>query len=159
LTASIYFLCYVAPSSDEITVPEIQGTTQEVARAKCREAAEKVIHLASFWFSVHFVIAASTKTQSACITEDTALCFAALNGLPGPYIKYFLEGLGHQGLNELLTGFPTKAAWALCTFAYSAGPGRLWKKQHCNVANTHNIRLWTHPVRRPDRWKDRARPR
>lgn len=34
-----------------------------------------------------------------------------------------MEGLGHQGLNDLLTGFPTKAAWALCTFAYSAGPG------------------------------------
>ncbi|KAF8227612.1 Ham1-like protein [Tricholoma matsutake] len=89
--------------SQSLEIPEIQGTTQEVARAKCREAAE--------------------KTKSACITEDTALCFAALNGLPGPYIKYFLEGLGHQGLNDLLTGFPTKAAWALCTFAYSAGPG------------------------------------
>ena len=32
-----------------------------------------------------------------CITEDTALCFKALNGLPGPYIKYFLEELGHDG--------------------------------------------------------------
>ena len=27
------------------------------------------------------------------------------------------------GLNKLLVGFPTTAAWALCTFAYSAGPG------------------------------------
>lgn len=32
-----------------------------------------------------------------CITEDTALCFKALNGLPGPYIKYFLTELGHDG--------------------------------------------------------------
>lgn len=23
----------------------------------------------------------------------------------------------------MLVGFPSKAAWALCTFAYSAGPG------------------------------------
>jgi hypothetical protein len=29
------------------------------------------------------------------------------------------------GLNNLLVGFSTKAAWALCTFAYSAGPGNL----------------------------------
>lgn len=58
-----------------------------------------------------------------CITEDTALCFKALNGLPGPYIKYFMKELGHEGLNNLLVGFPTKEAWALCTFAYSAGPG------------------------------------
>ena len=27
------------------------------------------------------------------------------------------------GLNTLLTGFPTTKAYALCTFAYSAGPG------------------------------------
>ena len=27
------------------------------------------------------------------------------------------------GLNKLLVGFDTKEAWALCTFAYSAGPG------------------------------------
>lgn len=27
------------------------------------------------------------------------------------------------GLNRMLDGFQTRAAWALCTFAYSAGPG------------------------------------
>ena len=86
------------------------------------------------------------------ITEDTALSFAAINGLPGPYIKFFLRELGHEGtqlqstgvqnqttltlnqiiiiiimcglgLNRMLDGFQTRAAWALCTFAYSAGPG------------------------------------
>jgi inosine triphosphate pyrophosphatase len=69
-----------------------------------------------------------------------------MNGLPGPYIKFFLRDLGHEGtcrppiiphltrtkkkkiffclgLNRMLDGFPTRAAWALCTFAYSAGPG------------------------------------
>jgi inosine triphosphate pyrophosphatase len=65
-----------------------------------------------------------------------------MNGLPGPYIKFFLRELGHEGtwsvtyhppnknqtffclgLNHMLDGFPTRAAWALCTFAYSAGPG------------------------------------
>lgn len=29
----------------------------------------------------------------------------------------------NSGLNTLLTGFPIKSATALCTFAYSAGPG------------------------------------
>jgi len=29
----------------------------------------------------------------------------------------------HVGLNRMLDGFSTRAAWALCTFAYSAGPG------------------------------------
>ncbi|GLB34282.1 putative pyrophosphatase that hydrolyzes non-canonical purine nucleotides such as inosine triphosphate (ITP), deoxyinosine triphosphate (dITP) or xanthosine 5'-triphosphate (XTP) to their respective monophosphate derivatives [Lyophyllum shimeji] len=89
--------------SQSLDIDEIQGTTQEVAKAKCRRAAE--------------------LTGSACITEDTALCYAALNGLPGPYIKYFMAEVGHEGLNNLLAGFENKAAWALCTFAYSAGPG------------------------------------
>jgi len=59
-------------------VPEIQGTTQEVAIAKCRSAAQQM--------------------QGPCLTEDTALCFTALEGLPGPYIKDFLGRLGHDGM-------------------------------------------------------------
>ncbi|KAH9998287.1 Ham1-like protein [Russula vinacea] len=89
--------------SRDLDLPEIQGTTQEVATEKCRRAAEQI--------------------GGPVITEDTALCFAAMNGLPGPYIKFFLRELGHEGLNRMLDGFPTRAAWALCTFAYSAGPG------------------------------------
>ncbi|EIN11017.1 Ham1-like protein [Punctularia strigosozonata HHB-11173 SS5] len=89
--------------SKELDIPEVQGTTQEVALAKCKRAAELL--------------------GGPCITEDTALCFTALNGLPGPYIKYFLNELGHEGLNTLLDGFPTRSAHALCTFAYCAGPG------------------------------------
>ncbi|KAH7912939.1 inosine triphosphate pyrophosphatase-like protein [Hygrophoropsis aurantiaca] len=89
--------------SQDLEIPELQGTTQEVALAKCRRAAELI--------------------GKACITEDTALCFKAFNGLPGPYIKHFMKNLGHEGLNNLLVGFPTTEAWALCTFAYCSGPG------------------------------------
>jgi len=89
--------------SRDVETPEIQGSTDEVAREKCRRAAELI--------------------NGPCITEDTALCFKAFNGLPGPYIKHFLKALGHEGLNTLLQGFPTNEAYAVCTFAYSAGPG------------------------------------
>lgn len=83
-------------------VPEIQGTTKEVAIAKCRSAAQQL--------------------NGPCITEDTALAFHALDGLPGPYIKDFLGKLGHDGLNRMLAGFDDKSATALCTFAFSPGP-------------------------------------
>ncbi|KAI9467325.1 Ham1-like protein [Lactarius psammicola] len=89
--------------SCNLDLPEIQGTTQEIAIDKCRRAAELI--------------------GGPVITEDTALCFAAMNGLPGPYIKFFLRELGFEGINRMLDSFPTRAAWALCTFAYSAGPG------------------------------------
>jgi inosine triphosphate pyrophosphatase len=57
------------------------------------------------------------------MVEDTCLCFNALQGLPGPYIKWFLQKLGHDGLNRMLAGFDDKSAYALCVFAYSSGPG------------------------------------
>ncbi|KAG1805389.1 inosine triphosphate pyrophosphatase-like protein [Suillus variegatus] len=90
--------------SQDLDIPELQGTTQEVAIAKCRRAAELL--------------------GKPCITEDTALCFVAYDGLPGPYIKHFMKhSVTKVGLNNMLVGFPTKDAYALCTFAYSAGPG------------------------------------
>ncbi|KAG8754017.1 nucleoside triphosphate pyrophosphohydrolase ham1 [Ceratobasidium sp. 428] len=89
--------------SRNIDLPEIQGTATEVSREKCRRAAEIV--------------------GGPCFTEDTSLGFVALNGLPGPYIKWFLREVGTEGLNRMLDGFETRAAFAQCNFAYSKGPG------------------------------------
>ncbi|KAF9586066.1 hypothetical protein BGW38_010056, partial [Lunasporangiospora selenospora] len=89
--------------SVKIDLPEFQGTTQDVSREKCKMAAEIV--------------------KGPVITEDTSLGFNALNGLPGPYIKWFLDGVGHEGLNRMLDGFDDRSAFALCTFALSKGPG------------------------------------
>ncbi|PGG99872.1 inosine triphosphate pyrophosphatase [Blastomyces parvus] len=86
-----------------IDVPEIQGSIEEIAKEKCRKAAEAV--------------------QGPVLTEDTALEFNALKGLPGPYIKWFLEALGHDGLNKLLDPYEDKSIVAVCTFAFSSGPG------------------------------------
>jgi inosine triphosphate pyrophosphatase len=88
----------------DLDLPEIQGTTQEVARAKCREAAEVL--------------------GGPCITDDTALAFHALGGLPGPYVKDFVKNIGLDGLNAMLDGFADRSATAIATFAYCAGPGQ-----------------------------------
>lgn len=77
---------------------EIQGTRSEVAVSKCRQAVE------------HF--------KGPVITEDTSLGFSALEGLPGPYIKWFLEAVGHEGLNSMLSGFKDKSATAYCTLCF-----------------------------------------
>ena len=58
------------------------------------------------------------------MVEDTCLCFNAWGGLPGPYIKWFLSKLGHEGLNKALAGFDDKTAYAQCTFAFSRGAAR-----------------------------------
>jgi inosine triphosphate pyrophosphatase len=52
------------------------------------------------------------------ICEDTSLGFSALKGLPGPYIKWFLDKLGHDGLNKIIEAYEDKSATALCVFSY-----------------------------------------
>lgn len=83
-------------------VPEYQGEPEEIAKEKVKLAAQRV--------------------NGPVLTEDTSLCFNALKGLPGPYIKWFLDKLGHDGLNKLLAGYEDKSAYAQCIFAFCAGP-------------------------------------
>lgn len=87
----------------DVDIDEIQGTIEEIARDKASKGAVAV--------------------GGPVLTEDTALEFKALNGLPGPYIKHFLISLGHEGLNNLLAAYSDKTITSVCTFAYCAGPG------------------------------------
>lgn len=84
--------------SQNIDLPELQGEIEDICIKKCREAAQVV--------------------GGPVIVEDTCLCFNALKGLPGPYIKWFLKKLGPEGLCKMLSGFEDKSAVAVCTFAY-----------------------------------------
>ena len=89
-------------TNHKLDLPELQGTPEEIARVKCQTAAKEL--------------------QTAVLTEDTCLCFRALNDLPGPYIKWFLDSLGHEGLNKLLEGFDDTRAYAQTIIAFSPGP-------------------------------------
>ena len=74
------------------------------------------------------------------MVEDTSLCFNAYEGLPGPYIKWFLKALGHEGLPKMLAGFDDKSAYAQCIFAYSPGEPRR------SVALIHVPDSWLCPL-------------
>ncbi len=87
--------------SKDLDVSEIQADPVAVARHKAREAFRKL--------------------EKPCFVEDTALCFNALNGLPGEYIKFFLEKIGREGLFKLLKGFKDKTGYAMCVIAYHDG--------------------------------------
>ena len=39
-------------------------------------------------------------------------------------LQWFLEKLGHEGLNNLLLAYPDKSAYAQCIAAYCGGPGQ-----------------------------------
>jgi len=87
----------------KVDLPELQGDPIDIAVEKCKLAALEV--------------------GGPVLTEDTSLCFNALNGLPGPYIKWFLEKCGHDGLNDMLVGFDDKSGYAETVVAFTAGPG------------------------------------
>ena len=53
--------------SAKIDLPELQGEPEEVSKEKCRLAAKEV--------------------NGPVMVEDTSLCYNALGGLPGVYIK------------------------------------------------------------------------
>ena len=87
--------------SRKVDLPEYQGEPDDISIEKCKIAAKEI--------------------KGPVIVEDTCLCFNALGGMPGPYIKWFLDKLKPEGLYKLLTGWNDKSAYALCTFAYSTG--------------------------------------
>eukprot|EP00672_Neobodo_designis_P019070 CAMPEP_0174828270 /NCGR_PEP_ID=MMETSP1114-20130205/1228_1 /TAXON_ID=312471 /ORGANISM="Neobodo designis, Strain CCAP 1951/1" /LENGTH=204 /DNA_ID=CAMNT_0016061983 /DNA_START=53 /DNA_END=667 /DNA_ORIENTATION=+ len=80
----------------KVDLPELQGDPLEVAKEKA--------------------VTAFATLQRPCMVEDTSLCFHALNDLPGPYIKWFLDKCGHEGLNKMLDGFEDRGAHAMCIF-------------------------------------------
>lgn len=86
----------------KIDLPEYQGEPDDISKLKCKAAAEII--------------------GGPVIVDDTCLCFHALGGLPGPYIKWFLEKIGPDGLNKLLHAWDDKSATAVCTIAYCDGP-------------------------------------
>jgi len=91
-------------SNRKIDLPELQGEPLDIAREKCALAAKQV--------------------NGAVITEDTSLSFTALNGLPGPYIKWFLDKCGLDGLNQMIQFSPNKSGYAQTIVAYTTGPNQ-----------------------------------
>lgn len=91
-------------SNQKIDLPELQGDPLEIAKEKCSLAAKEV--------------------GGAVITEDTSLCFTALNDMPGPYIKWFLDKCGHDGLNNMIAFSDDKSGYAQTVVGFCPGPGQ-----------------------------------
>ncbi|EAZ51218.1 hypothetical protein, partial [Cryptosporidium parvum Iowa II] len=82
----------------DIDLPEFQGSPEEITLHKCKSAYEKI--------------------KKPVFVEDTSLCFNAYNGLPGPYVKWFLKSVGAQGLYNMLEAYQDKSAYAMTLIGY-----------------------------------------
>jgi len=103
-------------TNKKMDLPELQGPPLTIAREKCALAAKEI--------------------GGPVITEDTSLCFEALNGLPGPYIKWFLDDVGLDGLVNMITFSKDKRAYAQTVVAYTSGPD---EEIHLFDGRTHGV--------------------
>lgn len=56
------------------------------------------------------------------LVEDTSLSFNALDGLPGPFVKFFVEARdGLASMCRLLDGFSDRSAYASAIYGYYDG--------------------------------------
>jgi len=56
------------------------------------------------------------------LVEDTSLTFNALNGLPGPFIKFFIQAEnGLENLCRMLDGFEDRSAYGSVIYAHYDG--------------------------------------
>jgi non-canonical purine NTP pyrophosphatase (RdgB/HAM1 family) len=84
----------------DIDLPEIQDMdAQAIIRAKLQEAFN--------------------HAQGEFIVEDTSLYLDAMNGLPGPLIKWFLKAIGIEGLAGLAEKLGNKKAIAKTIIGYA----------------------------------------
>ncbi len=84
----------------EIDLPEIQDIDpHEIIRAKLQEALKH--HSGPF------------------IVEDTSLVIKSMNGLPGPFIKWFLQALGIDGIWKTASAFGNADAQVMALLGYA----------------------------------------
>jgi len=86
----------------EVDLPEIQSLDMaEVLRAKARHAWESV--------------------QRPLVVEETGLELAAMNGFPGPLVKWMLEAVGAAGIARTALASGEPRAKAVCLLLWTDG--------------------------------------
>ena len=73
----------------------------------------------------HKVRQAYDIIKKPVVVEDTSLEFKALGGLPGPFIKHFIEHMSEEDICSLLDG-KDRSATARCMFGYFDGENEVY---------------------------------
>ena len=82
----------------KIDLPELQGYPEEIVKDKLKYALN------------------SKANGNPILVEVTSLCFNSYGGLPGAYIKYFLNNIKPQGLYKMICAFDDHSAYAQSIF-------------------------------------------
>ncbi|MCE5295265.1 MAG: non-canonical purine NTP pyrophosphatase [Chlamydiales bacterium] len=92
-----------------LTLDELQGTSHQI--------------------SLHKVQQAYSLLNEPCLIDDISVHCSCLNGLPGPYVRSFLEALGDAGLYNLISHYNDKSCQVVCHigFAMPNEPPRIFE--------------------------------
>ena len=66
------------------------------------------------------------RERGPCIVEDTSLTLHCMNGLPGTFIKWFLETIGAAGIARIAESFGDSAATARTMLGYADEHGAIF---------------------------------
>jgi hypothetical protein len=113
--------------SQKIDLPELQGEPEDVSSEKCTLAARRV--------------------QGPVLVEDTSLCYNALGGLPGVYIKVL-----HMRRCANVTTVPTVRFTCTMETVFSGFWTRLVTKASTTCSPPMKTSLPTHSVCSPSAW-------
>ena len=92
----------------KIDIPEIQSLDlDEVITEKAKMAYQKI--------------------KKPVLVEDVSFEIEALNGLPGPFIKFFLQTLGTEGIIKLIGDRPTKTKVTAAVAIYDGAKLKIFK--------------------------------
>lgn len=95
----------------KIDLVEIQGSPQEIVLAKLKQAYDIVNPAGTPLDKIRLVV-----------VDDTSLCFDAHGGnLPGPFIKFYLEQLGADGLYKMIEPHYNHLGTASCLIGVKWG--------------------------------------
>ncbi len=92
-----------------VNIEHIKYDVDEIQSTSLREIVE------------HKVRQAYEQAQRPVIVEDTRLSFNALGSLPGPFIKWFIDEVGLEGICRMLDGYDDRSAIAGAAIAYYDG--------------------------------------
>ena len=102
-------VAYLQMDADPV---EIQGTEEEVCRAKVEAATKKLCETNA----LDDVANKCPHAYERChvVTEDVGLELGCLNGFPGVYCKPMLEAVGDDGLWDLVRRYDDNSARVTC---------------------------------------------
>ena len=100
--------------SPEIKVTQLKIELDEIQSIDSHEVIKHKLNEAAKHHSGEFLV------------EDTSLYLDALNGLPGPFIKWFMQTLGRKGMYNIVQKIGQYGAQAKTIIGYSNGKETLF---------------------------------